>query len=68
MLINFQLITLFYLFIWWCVTTEGSIDSDFDVKDPNVVFLFRCYGFSYIPTAWMCAPTVYWKLQWHKIF
>ena len=40
--IKFQLIRLFYLFIWWCETTEGFIDSHFDVKVSNV--FFRCYG------------------------
>ena len=34
--IIFQLIRLFYLFIRWCVTTEGFIDSHFDVKISNV--------------------------------
>ena len=35
--IKFHLIRLFYnLFIWWCETTEGFIDSHFDVKVSNV--------------------------------
>ena len=34
--IKFQLIGSFYLFIWWCETTEGFIDSHFDVKVLNV--------------------------------
>ena len=34
--IKFQLIRLCYLFIWWCVTKEGFIDSHFDVKVSNV--------------------------------
>ena len=36
--IKFQLIRLFYLFIWWCETTEGFIDSHFDAKVSNVFF------------------------------
>ena len=54
--IKFQLIRLFYLFIWWCETTEGFIDSHFDVKVSNV--FFRYYGLNYIHTHWMCASTV----------
>ena len=27
---------VFYLIIWWCETTEGFIDSHFDVKVSNV--------------------------------
>ena len=53
--IKFQLIRLFYLFIWWCETTERFIDSHFDVKVSNV--FFRCYGFDYINTPWSCAST-----------
>ena len=34
--IKFQLIRLFYLFFWWCETTDGFIDSHFDVKVSNV--------------------------------
>ena len=34
--IKFQLIRLFNIFIWWCETTEGFIDSHFDVKVSNV--------------------------------
>ena len=34
--IKFQLIRLFHVFIWWCETTEGFIDSHFDVKVSNV--------------------------------
>ena len=34
--IKFQLIRLFYLFIWWCEATKGFIDSHFDVKISNV--------------------------------
>ena len=34
--IQFQLIRLFYLFIWWFETTERLIDSHFVVKDSNV--------------------------------
>ena len=33
--ITFQLLRLCYLFIWWCETTEGFIDSLFDVKVSN---------------------------------
>ena len=33
---KFQLIRLCYLFIWWCETTEGFIDSHFGVKVSNV--------------------------------
>ena len=29
-------VCVFYLFIWWCETTEGFIDSHFDVKDSNI--------------------------------
>ena len=34
--IKFQVIRLYYLFIWWSETTEGFIDSHFDVKVSNV--------------------------------
>ena len=34
--IKFQLIRLFYLCIWWCETTEGFIDSHFDIKVSNI--------------------------------
>ena len=39
--IKFQLISLFYSFIWWCETTEGFIDSHFDVKVSNVFYVFH---------------------------
>ena len=51
--IKFQLIRLCYLFIWWCETTDGFIDSHFDVKVSNV--FFRCYELDYINTPWSCA-------------
>ena len=43
------------LFIWWSKTTEGFIDSHFEVKDSNV--FFRFYGVDYITTPWSCTST-----------
>ena len=36
--IKVQLIRLCYLFIWWCETTEGFIDSHFGFKVSNGFF------------------------------